>query len=193
MWGFLGKCSTIHFPLHFFVVFFFFWSGDKLVQLIPLFRPGSVHSGSVSLDDCGWVFPHKLCVILFPESFPHYAWTAAWSVHSDFVGSSMYVSLVVTHHLCFWRNARGLLCIRPPLLPGFELTTFWSRAWRSTNKLSWLPVTNQIITPPHPTNTHMCHVYVPHYTSDYLFPPTHTCTHTQTHTHTHHTLNLNVP
>ena len=46
--------------------------------LIPLFRPRSVHSGSVSLDDCGQVFPDKLRVsLLLPDRFPHYTWTVA--------------------------------------------------------------------------------------------------------------------
>ena len=39
--------------------------------LIPLFRPGSVHSGSVSWDNC------DLHVSLCPDRFPHYAWTTA--------------------------------------------------------------------------------------------------------------------
>ena len=43
--------------------FFFFF---RLLTLIPLFRPGSVHSGSASWDDCGWAFPDELCVSLFP-------------------------------------------------------------------------------------------------------------------------------
>ena len=33
--------------------------------LIPLFRPGSVHSGSASWDDCGLAFPDELRVTLF--------------------------------------------------------------------------------------------------------------------------------
>ena len=54
--------------------------------LMPLFRPGSVHIGSASCDDCDQVFPDKLRVSLFPDRFPHYAWTAAESAHSDFTG-----------------------------------------------------------------------------------------------------------
>ena len=49
-------------------LFFFFWGGDVEISLctpISLFRPGSVHSGSASWDDCGQVFPDKLCVGLF--------------------------------------------------------------------------------------------------------------------------------
>ena len=45
----------------------------------------------------------------FPDMFPHYAWTAAQSAHSDFVGSKVYVCLGVTCHLHFCQNDRGLL------------------------------------------------------------------------------------
>ena len=45
----------------------------------------------------------------FPDSFSHYAWTAAQSVHSDFVGSEVYACLGVTCHLHFWQNDRDLL------------------------------------------------------------------------------------
>ena len=44
---------------------------------IPLFTPGSVHSGSASWDDCGWMFPVELRMSSFPDRSPHYAWTAA--------------------------------------------------------------------------------------------------------------------
>ena len=40
--------------------------------LIPLFGPGSVHSGSAVWDDCGWV-SDELGVSLFPDKFPHFA------------------------------------------------------------------------------------------------------------------------
>ena len=71
--------------------------------------PGSVHSGSASRDDCGRMFPDKLRVSSFPYRFPHYAWTAAWSAHSDFVRSSVYTCSGVTCHLHFWQNDRGIL------------------------------------------------------------------------------------
>ena len=61
--------------LHFF--FFFFEVEISSQTLVPLLRPGSVHSGSVSQDDCGRVFSDKLRVSSFPDRFPHYAWTAA--------------------------------------------------------------------------------------------------------------------
>ena len=68
-----GECSTIY-PQP---VLFFFLVEISSCTLNPLFRPGSVHSGSVNWDDCGWEFPDELCVSLFPDRFPHYAWTAA--------------------------------------------------------------------------------------------------------------------
>ena len=45
--------------------------------LIPLFRPGSVNSGSASSDYCDRVFPEELRVSSFPDRFQHYAWTEA--------------------------------------------------------------------------------------------------------------------
>ena len=101
----LGECLTIHSPPALFlfgVGFFFFLIVEiSLHTLIPLFRPGSVHSGSMSWDDCVWVFPDKLRVNSFPDRFPHYAWLAALSAHSDFIGSRVYVCLGVTCHLHF--------------------------------------------------------------------------------------------
>ena len=44
--------------------------------LIPLFWPGSVHSGLASWEDCGRVFPDELRVSSFPDRSPHYAWAA---------------------------------------------------------------------------------------------------------------------
>ena len=45
----LGECSTIHSsPALFFFFFFFFEVEISLRTLIPLFTPGSVHSGSAS-------------------------------------------------------------------------------------------------------------------------------------------------
>ena len=65
-----GKCLTTHSLLHLF--FFFKWKLD--CTLIPLSRPGLVHSrGSSSWDNSGRVFPAQLHVSLFPDRFPHYA------------------------------------------------------------------------------------------------------------------------
>ena len=57
--------------------FFFFKVEISSHALFPLFMWGSVHSGSVSWDDCGWMFHDKLHVSLFPDRFPRYACSAA--------------------------------------------------------------------------------------------------------------------
>ena len=93
----VDDCSTIHSPpAHFFKV--------KISShtLIPLFSTGLVHSGLAILDDCGRVFPDELHWSSFPDTFPHYARTAANSANSDFVWSSVYACLGVTCHLHFW-------------------------------------------------------------------------------------------
>ena len=85
------------------------WFIPRLRLLITLFRPGSVHSGSVSRDDCGLAFADELSVNSFPHSFPLCAWTVAKSALSDFIGSRVYVCVGVTCHLHFWQNDWGLL------------------------------------------------------------------------------------
>ena len=69
--GFHTECTTIHsLP----ALFFFFLEVEiSSWTLIPLFRPGLVHSGSVSWDNCGQTFPEKLRVSSSPDRFPHYA------------------------------------------------------------------------------------------------------------------------
>ena len=57
--------------------FFFFKVEIRSCTLIPLLRPGSVHSGLASWEDCGWVFPDELHVSSFHDRFPHYACTVA--------------------------------------------------------------------------------------------------------------------
>ena len=99
-----GKCSTINFLP---ALSFCFKVEISLCTLIPLFRPVSVHSGSASSDDCGWVFPDELLVSSFLHGFPHYAWIAA--AHSDFVVSRVYACVGVTCHLQFWEIDRGIL------------------------------------------------------------------------------------
>ena len=63
--------------LHF---FFFLKVEISLHTLISLFRPGSVHSGSVSWDDCGQVFPCELHVRSFSQIGSH---TMPGSQHSQ--------------------------------------------------------------------------------------------------------------
>ena len=69
----LGECSTFYSP----PALFFFKVETSLHTLSPLFRPGSVHIGSASWEDCDRVFPDELHVSSFPDRFLHSAWTAA--------------------------------------------------------------------------------------------------------------------
>ena len=75
----LGECSTIYSPSALFFLFVCLFVRVEISSRtwIPLFMPGSVHSGSVSWDDRGRMFPDKLRASLLPERFPHYAQTAA--------------------------------------------------------------------------------------------------------------------
>ena len=144
--------------------FFFFEVEISSRTLISLFMPGSVHSGSVSWDDCGRIFPDKLRVSSFPDRFPHFAWTAAWSAQSDFTGSGVYVCLGGTCHLHLAVWSGSFTChfgntgvertpdksqhtrltqekkTLPLLLPGFELATFRSRVRRSYQQVIPVPM-----------------------------------------------------
>ena len=62
-----GERSTIHSLPAF---FFFFKVEIRSNTLIPLFMPGSVHSGSASWDGCGRLIPDRLRMNSFPEKFP---------------------------------------------------------------------------------------------------------------------------
>ena len=73
-----------------FLFFCFVFSSVEIISsrtLIPLFSPGSVHSGSASWNDCDRAFPDELRLSSFLDMFPHSVWTAAQLAHSDFVGS----------------------------------------------------------------------------------------------------------
>ena len=48
-----------------------------------------------SLTSCVW--------IIFPDGFPHYAWTA-YSAHSDYIGPRVYLCLAVACHPHLWQN-----------------------------------------------------------------------------------------
>ena len=65
-----GECST---PAPFFCFVVVGLVEISSHTLISLFKPGSVHSGSASSDDCGRVFPDELRVSSFPDRFAHYA------------------------------------------------------------------------------------------------------------------------
>ena len=99
-------------------------------KLSSLFRPGSVHSGSASWDDCDRAFSDKLCESSFPDRIPHSAWTVPQSAHSHFNGSRVYVHLGITCHLQFWQNDRGLL-------HATAVRQGWNGHWIRVSTQSW--------------------------------------------------------
>ena len=121
-----GECLTIPSLPALFSSFFFFTVKIRSCTLNPLFRLGSIHSGSASWDDCGRVFPDELHVSSFPDRFPHYACTAAKPANFHFIGSRTYVCLGVTCHSHFWQNDQGLL-----------RATAVSRGWKNRH---WIKV-----------------------------------------------------
>ena len=72
-----------------------------------LLGQASVYSSLTSWDEYGWAFPDELCMSSFPNGLPYDEWTVE-SVHSHFVGSRVYVFPVITCHLHFWQNDRGI-------------------------------------------------------------------------------------
>ena len=155
----LGECSTIHSSP---ALSFFFSSRMP----IPLFMPGSVHSGSASRDDCGRMFPDKLCMSSFLDRSPHCLivspfrllwvkrvcvlrcklqpailaeWPGSFTNHCGNTGVERTPSK--SQHTKLTLEKKILL----PLLPGFELATFRSRVRRSTSKLSRFPVSLIIV------------------------------------------------
>ena len=83
-----------------------FWK--NVCMPVPLFVPGSVHSGSVSWDDCGWMFPDKLPV----SSFQIGSHTMDGQRDSQPTPTSLgqgYVYISETSLLDFWQNDQGLL------------------------------------------------------------------------------------
>ena len=126
--------------------------------LIPLFKPGSVQSGSASWNDCGRVFPDELHVNSFLDSFPHYAWSGIvsplWLRRASDV--CMFRCNLPPALLAEWPGSFTCHCgntgvewtlnksqhtkltlekkiLRPPLT-GFELAPFRSRVWRSNQQ-----------------------------------------------------------
>ena len=65
---------------------FFFKVEISSRTLIPLFRPGSVHSGSASGDDCDRVFPDELHV----NSLPRYSQPTPTSLGQRFMRVYVY-------------------------------------------------------------------------------------------------------
>ena len=106
----LGECSTIYSPPALFSSSSFCFCRWRLAGAHLLHSFGrdqsTVAQGGETTDR---VFSDELRVSSFPDRFPHYACTAAWSAHSDFVVSRVYACLGVTCHQHFWQNDRGLL------------------------------------------------------------------------------------
>ena len=86
--------------------FFFFKVEINSHTIIPLFRSESVNGGSASSDDCDLVFPDELRVSSFPDRSQDYAWTAALSAYSDFVGPKVYACLGVSCQLHVLQNGQ---------------------------------------------------------------------------------------
>ena len=73
-----GRMSDHSFSACAFFFSFFFCEVEISSRTpIPLFMPGSVHSGSASCGDCDRIFPNKLRVSSFPNRFLHCALTTA--------------------------------------------------------------------------------------------------------------------
>ena len=131
------------------IFFFFFLVANSLRTLIPLFRPGSVHSGSASWDDSGLAFSASCVWTRFPDRFPNNAWTAALSTYSWLRWVKVVCVFRCNLPPAFLAEWRGLLCatvvtwgkeqtpsksqhtkltlekkILLLLQPGFELATF---------------------------------------------------------------------
>ena len=56
------------------LLFFFFWSGHQRAHT-NFTLGGDQSTVAQQWDECGWMFPDKLHVSLFPNRFSHYAWT----------------------------------------------------------------------------------------------------------------------
>ena len=117
--------------------FFFFEVEISLCALIPLSMPGSVHSGSASWDDCGWMFLDKLSVSSFPDRFPHpgqlhvsLLWLS-WVKGVCMPPALLAESRVYACHLHFWQNDQGLL-------HASVVTQGWNRHWIRISIQSWL-------------------------------------------------------
>ena len=129
----LGKVCS-HFPIVlFFLSFFFFFKAEISSRIpIPLFRPESVHSGSESWNNYGWVFPDELCESSFP-----------WEVPTLCLDS-----IVSRLRLCWVEGVCMFRCNLPPALlaelpgsltrhcgnTGAEWTTNRIACWQSTRR-----------------------------------------------------------
>ena len=127
-------------------------------KLIALFRPGSVHSGSASWDDCDQVFPDELRVSSFPD-IPTLCLDSSivipfWlqlvkgvcmvrcnlppTLLAEWLGSFMChcgnTGVERTPNKSWHTKLTLEKKILPPLLLGFELATFQSQIQRSNQQ-----------------------------------------------------------
>ena len=97
--------------IRFLPALFIFLSGASSHLSIPLFRPGSVHNGSVSGDDSDHVFPDELNVSSFSSVIGSHSMLGKHSQPTlTLPGPGHMCVLGVTCHLHFWQNDLGLLC-----------------------------------------------------------------------------------
>ena len=145
------------------MLFLCLWVEIRSRTLIPLLRPGSVHNGSASWDDCGWRAACELvsrqvpilCLHSGTVSPLHWVkgvcvvrcnlplalladWPGSFTCHCDNTGwnghqISQHTKLTLENN------------ILPPFLLGFELATFQLPVWYSTNKWSQLPMNEWMI------------------------------------------------
>ena len=102
--GRIFHCLIIHsLPVH--LIFFFFFLKRRLAHARYFHSSGQDQSTVAQRAETtvAWVFPDKLHVSRLPDRFPYYAWTAACSAHSNFIGSRVYACLGVTCYLHFWQ------------------------------------------------------------------------------------------
>ena len=141
-----------------FFFFFLFLVQISSCKLSPLFRPGSVRSGSASWDDCNRVFPDDLRVSSFPDiptlcldsgivsplrlrwvrgvcvfrgNLPPTTlaeWPGSFTYHCGNTGVERIPNMSQHTKLTLERK------ILPPPPPGFEPATFRSRVRRSNQR-----------------------------------------------------------
>ena len=149
--------------LRFFFLFFFKVEISSCT-LISLFRPGLVHSDSASWDDCGRIFPKELHLSPFPGplcldsgiasplrlrwvkdecafncKLPRALlaeWLVSFMYHCGNTGVERTANKKQHTKLTLEKK------ILPPLLPGFELATFWSWVRRSYQQA--IPAPNKL-------------------------------------------------
>ena len=102
----LGDGLKIHSPP---ALYYYFLEVEiSLCTPIPLCRPGSVHSGSASWDDCGsvpWQVACELIFLIGSHSMPGQQSQPTPTLW----GSRGYACLDVNCRLHFWQNDQGLL------------------------------------------------------------------------------------